>query len=891
METEPNYKIWGKHGYDGAGEIHPALFHMIDTGFVALHILSEISEIDMSFIERNTGLSKTEIFTVMPFLVPLHDLGKITPEFVSQYAEAAQELEKEGYRFPESTKKIRHEKFSYILAQKFLPDFSFRRQICDILGGHHGRYSFIPRNNINKEEYENIINKSGFDQQIWKEQQQIAYKIIGEIFPCDINLLNKIDLKEPFYFYFSGFLSLIDWIASDKELFPYAGSNMSWQEYVETIPEKINKIPAKVPFSLAKPQSLTWQDIFGHKPYQTQQLIADEIQNVDKPCLLIIEDSTGNGKTEIAEFCANKLMINVGHKGMQFLMPTQATADNIFKRIINFIEKSTKGRANTQLGYSGSWANKEYWNIKPKNVGDGSVVAEEWFTSDNRKLIAQFGDSTVDQALMSILPVKYFFMRLFGLSNKVIVVDEVHSYDAYMLTLLERLIKELKRLDCSVILLSATLSKGIRKRLVNAFGSEITKEAEYPRVTLVNNGVTTVKSLPVVRPKKIKLNHFYVGMAGPEKGESGSRNDIVCHVLDKIKNGGCAAVVCNTVKDSQEMYDLFLSKADCPIHLIHARYTKKDKVEIENKIFSLFGIDKSGDKPTKRPIKAVVIGTQIIEQSLNIDFDFMVSFLCPIDLLIQRLGRLFRFSNFSRPNSFKEPEASIIYEFKKNGNIQNYVYESLPISLTWKALRFKDSLNTPEEVDKIINSVYVESVEGLEKEDVDFFKQKERHKVEKTQQASNWALNLDPLEVIHPKQNDMILSPDAVLVPSGLDERPKTRDIVLSTKVIIVFRRKGKWCLDKEGKFLFQIKTEYSPEEKAAIKGNLCPVIGNPLYDYFSARKIKKWKDISELRHHAILVLEDEDKKIISGGKWTANLSYGDAGLRTVIESRNDFEE
>lgn len=887
--STPNLNIWGKYDRK-TGKTHPALFHLLDSGFIAREILKTFLPIEIKYLAKNMGLSTPEeVFDIIPYMVALHDLGKFTPKFVSQIPELKQPLIDVGFVFNLDDKRIRHEVFSLFLAGKILPDFGGKKDFCALLGGHHGRYSFISTNKISRKSF---IRQSGYEDDKWREQQKLAYDVISEVFPT--KYINNLKFNENFLFFFSGLISQIDWISSDEKLFEFAGTNISWQQYVQKIPEKIKKVDAKIKWFVCNVRDMSFVEMFGFNPNDSQKVAIEEVESLRKPSLIIVEDSTGNGKTESAEYMATRLMLNVGHRGIHMFMPTQATANAMFSRYLKFLETVTDGKANVHLSHSGASSNSEYLNIRPKNVGQdedeevGGVVAEDWYSSDNRKFLAQYGDGTVDQGLMGVLPVKYFFMRLYGLANKVIVFDEVHAYDRYMLILICRLLKELGRLNCSVIILSATLPKSIKNMLVEAYGYKIDKEKEvdYPRLTIVTEEQTVTRKLTSEKTKKIKLNHLILKKTTSINGEKIlSYEPVIDIAIDKIKNGGCLAIICNTVRQCQDVFESFKKHSDIEVDIIHARFFEDDKNKCVERILSKYGKN-SGEN---RPHKSVLIGTQIVEQSLNIDFDYMIAFLSPIDLLFQRIGREWRFPETKRPIAC--PEVTVVSVFDEMGNLENYVYEKILMNLTYKAICDLTEIVTPDMVEGLMNEVYEREESTMDPEDVMHYRNSLRKVADKEQDATNFVLMDSNGYTVHPFQSPIVLSEQTVLSPAESPETsgPKTRDIVLSTKTVILFRKDKKWYFDiektKPAFYPFK-KEEYSYSEIEQIKKNTCPIIGNPLYDHFTKYlKPEEWKENHSLKYLSLLIMDEDDSKVLIGGFFEAKLSYSKKiGLRTDIK-------
>lgn len=245
---------------------------------------------------------------------------------------------------------------------------------------------------------------------------------------------------------------------------------------------------------------------------------------------------------------------------------------------------------------------------------------------------------TVDQALLATLNVKHHFVRLWGLANRVVVLDEVHAYDTYTGTLIVALVRWLKAMGSSVVLMSATLPRKTRNELISAWGAstgEVPDQA-YPRVTLVDDGVPRSQHVPARSLKPIECH-----------GLDESLEAIAEQAAALIQEGGCGAVIVNTVDRAQTLYSMLVAARDDPnrtdvgddiqLVLFHARFPADDRAERETTVLELFG----GGEET-RPRAALLIATQVAEQSLDLDFDFMLSDLAPVDLVLQRAGRMHR---------------------------------------------------------------------------------------------------------------------------------------------------------------------------------------------------------------------------------------------------------
>ena len=249
-------------------------------------------------------------------------------------------------------------------------------------------------------------------------------------------------------------------------------------------------------------------------------------------------------------------------------------------------------------------------------------------------------------------------MRLFGLAGKTVIIDEVHAYDAYMMKLMERLLEWLAALGCGVVLLSATLPNKKRHDLVKAFAAGLRRNEPkredklYPRLTWVSRTYSGVEHFPASTQFSRTILYEWVNGALPTA--TSQVFTLGVRLQKALADGGCAAVICNTVSRAQEVFRAlkpFFSGQDVDdgqheLNLFHARFLYDDREQREGQALRRFG--KPNDPKVKRPRRAVLVATQVIEQSLDLDFDLMVTEMAPVDLILQRAGRLHR-HNRPRP--------------------------------------------------------------------------------------------------------------------------------------------------------------------------------------------------------------------------------------------------
>jgi CRISPR-associated endonuclease/helicase Cas3 len=338
------------------------------------------------------------------------------------------------------------------------------------------------------------------------------------------------------------------------------------------------------------------------------------------------------------------------------------------------------------------------------------AAGQAWFLPRKKSLLAPFGVGTVDQALMSVLQTKHFFVRLLGLHHKVVIFDEVHAYDAYMSELFEQLLVWLRQIGASVIVLSATLSEKTRLRLVQAYTSNaaVPPSTSYPRLTWATaDGKVDALELD---PPDERILHF----DWMERDEEA----IVKRLSNELSEGGCAAVICNTVARAQRLYNILNQSGEklCDednLILFHARFPLAWREELERKVLGKFGPGADKGKPNPlRPCKSIVIATQVVEQSLDLDFDVVISDHATVDLLLQRAGRLQRHTvnDATRKHPYRlviaKPEVDDgVPQFERS---DTWVYDEYVLLRSWLALRNNTAqqIRLPADLPMLIEQVY-----------------------------------------------------------------------------------------------------------------------------------------------------------------------------------------
>lgn len=451
--------------------------------------------------------------------------------------------------------------------------------------------------------------------------------------------------------FLAGLCSVADWLGSNSDYFPC--KPLDQRAEPEEITPALEKNAARV---LADNHLLgrycgeedtrlsrIFPGVSPLVPRPLQQAALDMELGPD-PQLLVIEAPMGEGKTEAALILADRLL-GAGHAHkLYFALPTMATSNAMYSRMAEVLGQNRFFDSHSSLVLAHGKRNlkpefqrtvrlgKNRERVTDEQNPPAGMVCNHFFAqSHKRSLLAQAGVGTVDQILSAVLIKRHHWVKLFALAHAVVIIDEVHAYDAYMREILSRLIQWLRALGTHVILLSATLPRTIRQELSSAFGSQWTetKGKDYPLITRMD-GTGEPCFIPCQSRSQKALTMRL----------SFDFKAICSHVLAQAAQGAQCCVILNTVAKAQELYAqlcLAPKNGDIELLLFHSRFMLCHRGEKEAAVLARFG------KAGKRSPGRILIATQVAEQSLDVDFDVMVSEIAPIDLLLQRAGRLHRF--------------------------------------------------------------------------------------------------------------------------------------------------------------------------------------------------------------------------------------------------------
>jgi len=473
----------------------------------------------------------------------------------------------------------------------------------------------------------------------------------------------------------AGFCSVADWLGSNTRYFPYCADILEPAAYfTQRIADIANK---QVLHSCGlHGQILDYSGIAsllpaGENPRGIQTMV-DALPV--EPGLLLVEAPTGSGKTEAALGYAWRLLDSGLADSIVFALPTQATANAMLKRLKAFATLAFQDGANIVLAHGKSQFNDDFKRLtetgrRPTVQGEeeAAVQCTAWLAqSRKRAFLGQIGVCTVDQTLLSVLPVRHKFVRGFGINRSVLIVDEVHAYDSYMTGLLEEMLARQAQTGGSALLLSATLAANQRKRLVEAWGAKkVEASSDYPLLTHVRGQVPDTLTLPPEHrpePRTVAIECVATPKAEPDES-------MMARVIDAAERGAQVVLIVNLVDVAQKAAKALRGKTSMPVDIFHARYRFEDRQAKEKSALEHYG------KEAAREAGRILVATQVVEQSLDLDFDWMVTQICPVDLLFQRLGRLHRHERL-RPPGFESPRCTVLTPESGKYGVFEFIYGS-----------------------------------------------------------------------------------------------------------------------------------------------------------------------------------------------------------------------
>lgn len=743
--------------------------HLEDTRKVAVYLWNHWLSSGQKLIVINTLETPSEdiALKLVNFLAATHDIGKALPSFQTKLGYnnskdldilLIEKLIKNGFENLSEESFLFSSNSPHALAgQFFLKQFGINEQIASIVGGHHGKPvdhedQITDQLGYSKNYYQ-VEDKSSLVYTRWKNIQAEILKRALEISGFE-STTHVPTISQPGQVILSGLLIMADWIASNDRFFPLIdiGNEVIINSQTERLAYGIEQwgLYKSIEFHVQSDIHSLYLDRFGFEPKSFQKKFSEVIDSVNDGGIFILEAPMGLGKTEAALIAAEQLANRKGRGGIFFGLPTQATSNGLFPRISNWLERLQEEygqKISIQLAHGKADLNEVYNNLINTSLTYGDVQDDvsvnQWFIGRKKKILDDIVVGTVDQFLLAALKQKHLALRHLGFSKKVVIIDEVHAYDAYMSQYLNEALTWMGAYDVPVIILSATLPAKKREELIIAYlkGKDLKnkdiflpKEGllinDYPLITFNDgNEIKQFRDFEELPQKDVKIIPL-------------NENNIEELLQKKMEHEGVIGIVCNTVLKAQKIakrcMELF---GDEQVELLHSSFIASDRAKKEENLLNMIG------KDANRPTRKIIIGTQVIEQSLDIDFDVMISELAPMDLLIQRVGRLHR-HELNRAEEYKTPTLYVM------GMSETFEFDKGSISVYGEYLLFMTQyylpkvFTIPKDISELVQKVYTDATLHIEENSqiiINNLKEKYNNTIKsKEERAKSYKL-LDPV--------------------------------------------------------------------------------------------------------------------------------------------------
>lgn len=651
--------------------------HTYIVGLVARELINQFPDLLKAFFPAGSEL-----------IAACHDVGKVSPTFYLRLTRPVYPLSQFNGALIQFFDHLKDDENNAwgghaTVSAATLKDCIKDKYIYQIVGSHHGAL------------FKNIKRYRGNDEifggDVWNNERLSLITALKQRLGCDFPTLST-DTQARLL---SGLTTVADWIGSGGKF------SLPSEHWEATLDQDIQQTVQDAGFTkFSVRPNLTFSDVFG-SDFQPNIMQSQFFKHAEMNALNFIEAPMGMGKTEAALYFAYKCLESGQASGIYFALPTQLTSNKIFDRFNAFLSNILDDDSpKSKLLHSNAW-------LLDTNMGEEGAVGKSWFDGAKRGLLAPFAVGTIDQALLSVINVRHHFVRSLGLMGKVVILDELHSYDVYTSLIIDELIKHLLEMKCTVIVLSATLTNDRKQELLPHQPLKDNQD-HYPSITRYSPTTTQTECFDIPITANIEKTIQIILSDGV---------NAYSEAINRAAQGEYVLWIENTVDEAIEVFTTLSALAEqhqIRCGLLHSRFTMEDRHRIEQEWVALFGklnpdrMNGSGH---------ILVGTQILEQSLDIDADYLITRIAPIDFLMQRSGRLWRHSRPQRPNGAK-CEMMIITPLFDQAAFDPYacfkgtafIYAPYVLLSTLKVLeQFLNNTNilsVPQDIPYLINAVY-----------------------------------------------------------------------------------------------------------------------------------------------------------------------------------------
>lgn len=649
--------VWGKSAdFDGSGWMS-LVQHLEDSADVAALVWRWLPTHVRSLIDAALPDHSRDGQRLLQWLAGIHDIGKCSPPFAAKVPALADRMREHGLTLPRDSTEFStapHGLVGHHILERWLRErhgFGLRpaRAQAVVVGGHHG----VPPTSSQLAGLKARPHLVGTGR--WVEVQDEILDAAEKRLELD-HLLAAwavCVLPASVQALLTGAVIVSDWLASNTDLFPFGECTVQEERATRAWRELDLPAPWEATFPEDAPSALLsrrFPRLAGFTPRSVQSMTLAAATKAAEPRLVIVEAAMGSGKTEAALLAAEAMAAKFGCGGVYVALPTMATSDAMFHRVLEWISHLDQpGATSTHLAHGKAGLNEDYRELVAQqrvspvyddDLGPRQAEARvrSWLSGRKKGVLANMVVGTIDQLLFTALQARHLALRHLAFAGKVVIIDEAHAADDYMRVYLVRALEWLAAYHVPVILMSATLPRGQRQELADAYrlgcGAApvaVPDDAPYPAVTVIDrHGLELIPPPDEVEPEATRTVQIVC--------LDDELEFLAAELHEQLADGGCAGIIRNTVGRAQETARFLRERfPDLDVVLIHSRFIATHRTQREAALRDTLGPD-----PSRRPARQVVVGTQVLEQSLDLDFDLMVTDLAPVDLVLQRLGRLHR---------------------------------------------------------------------------------------------------------------------------------------------------------------------------------------------------------------------------------------------------------
>ncbi|MER5890001.1 CRISPR-associated helicase Cas3' [Streptomyces sp. NPDC001941] len=746
--------MWAKD--EGLKSSYSVSCHSLDTAAMAGELWDRaLSASQRHLIADSFGVDVAAARFMVMFWAGLHDVGKCCWSFQAQPSGPMPTfLGTPGFEAPQgwvNEGAVRHERVTHLVLPQLLAPYGYSasclpsrspaQQVAQILGGHHGVFGRMLSRLV-------MADPGGAEPRVgvergWVEARaalvELVYEACGRpVAPARVAPAGVAVLV-------TGLVVQADWLASRRSW--VTDRLTAWEagdrDHVAHFAQSVKAAAGAVDWSqLAMPvwrPVRSFADAFAGitRPYPLQEDIGRRLPGlVTGAGVLLVTAPAGDGKTETGLFAGRVMGAAAGRNGLLFLLPSRAATDAMWARLKDYVAQAAATNTPVTLVHGMAWRNADYRDDGGEDLvcEEGvSTTAGEFVRERHVGLLAGVAVATWDQAAMATLPVRYNALRWIAMSGKTVILDEAHAYDAYGHALTIRLLEWLGHLQVPVVLLSATLTGSVARRLITAYltgAGHLDPQVPAPAypgwlyADAASGEITASAALPSPRARRQHITTHVVRHThdlAVTDGRARALATELAPLYDPAAEPGAVMIVCNTVSDAQHTERLLASLPGARrprLLLVHAKMPDTQREDLLRELGTLLG-----PAATRPDSPLIVITTQLAEQSLDVDFDLVISDLAPLAWLFQRAGRGHRhtrppghrpaWARATQDTLTAEPQPHLIVLAPESGRAPHHwhtIYDAALLRATLDVLLERDGapVAVPHELPALMERAYAD---------------------------------------------------------------------------------------------------------------------------------------------------------------------------------------